>query len=90
VYWRRGAKDTLKSLDSTKFLHEQLASAFSVQHSPVWMDSSTTEYCHMLENHVGGPEAKISFLCIKHQYLPENRKFKLSVSFLEFSKNHRV
>ncbi|CAL8109379.1 unnamed protein product [Orchesella dallaii] len=62
VYWRRGAQKMLQTLDSGKFLHDQLAFAFSVTHSPVWMDSSTTEYCDKLEKFVGGPEelAKIT------------------------------
>jgi len=56
VYWKRGSKNILNNLDPDKFLHEQLAFAFSVQHSPIWMDSSTTEYCDKIEQYVGGPE----------------------------------
>ena len=55
VYWRRGAAETLSSCQPDKFLHQQLASAFSVQDSPVWMDSSTTQQCRSLEEAVGGP-----------------------------------
>ena len=39
----------LAGLQPERFMHEQLASAFSVQDSPVWMDSSTTEQCKVLE-----------------------------------------
>ena len=55
VYWRRGAQQILTDCQPDKFLHQQLASAFSVQDSPVWMDSSTSEQCHQLEEAVGGP-----------------------------------
>ena len=44
----------LSSCQPDKFLHQQLASAFSVQDSPVWMDSSTSEQCGLLEKAVGG------------------------------------
>jgi hypothetical protein len=32
-----------------RFLHDQLASVFSILDSPVWMDSSTTTYCRHIE-----------------------------------------
>ena len=54
VFWRRGAQQMLSSCQPDKFLHQQLASAFSVQDSPVWMDSSTSEQCGLLEKAVGG------------------------------------
>lgn len=57
VYWQLGAEETLKSLDPSSFLHTQLASAFSVTSSPVWMDSSTAAQCRQLEDAVGGPKA---------------------------------
>uniref|UniRef100_A0A1B6HDA3 Xylulose kinase n=1 Tax=Homalodisca liturata TaxID=320908 RepID=A0A1B6HDA3_9HEMI len=56
VYWQSGAEETLKTLDPDSFLHTQLASAFSVSSSPVWMDSSTTQQCRQLEAAVGGPQ----------------------------------
>ena len=49
VFWRQGAEDILAGLQPERFMHEQLASAFSVQDSPVWMDSSTSEQCAILE-----------------------------------------
>ena len=55
VFWRRGAAEILSSCQPDKFLHQQLSSAFSVQDSPVWMDSSTTLQCRQLEEAVGGP-----------------------------------
>lgn len=56
VYWQKGAEKALQNLDHSNFLHTQLASCFSINESPVWMDSSTTEYCKRLEDSVGGPE----------------------------------
>ncbi|XP_024938369.1 xylulose kinase isoform X2 [Cephus cinctus] len=55
VYWGKGSRHQLQNLDPNKFLHEQLAMSFSVAHSPVWMDSSTSEQCRRLEDGVGGP-----------------------------------
>ena len=55
VFWRRGAGEVLSSCQPDKFLHHQLSSAFSVQDSPVWMDSSTSQQCRNLEEAVGGP-----------------------------------
>lgn len=56
IYWRKGASKTLEGLQPERFLHEQLALAFSVTDSPIWMDSSTSEQCRMLEEAVGGPQ----------------------------------
>lgn len=62
VYWQMGSGEKLKSLDSSDFLHNLLASSFSVNNSPIWMDSSTTVQCRVLEEKVGGAEnlAKIT------------------------------
>jgi len=56
VYWRTGAQDILENLQPERFMHEQLASVFSVLDSPIWMDSSTSKQCKQLEDHLGGPE----------------------------------
>lgn len=56
VYWQKGAQETLKKLDPSQFLHEQLSHSFSVTNSPIWMDSSTTKQCRELEDAVGGPK----------------------------------
>ena len=56
MYWQRGARQTLQSLQPHKFLHEQLRDAFSVADSPIWQDCSTAEQCQQLENAVGGPQ----------------------------------
>ena len=42
---------------SNGFLHVQLGNAFSISDSPVWMDSSTSKECTMLERAVGGAQA---------------------------------
>lgn len=55
VYWQRGAERTLSNLDSSQFLHQQLSSSFSVNNSPIWMDSSTSKQCKDLEDAVNGP-----------------------------------
>lgn len=56
VYWHKDAETTLKNLNSTQFLHQQLASCFTIVHSPIWMDASTTQQCKELEEAIGGPE----------------------------------
>lgn len=56
VYWKKNSLSILNNLNSTGFLHEQLANCFSLQDSPVWMDSSTSEQCAQLEASIGGPE----------------------------------
>ncbi|PSN58396.1 Xylulose kinase [Blattella germanica] len=54
VYWASGAREKLRSLQPDRFLHDQLRNAFSLTDSPIWRDSSTTQYCQELENAVGG------------------------------------
>ncbi|XP_045483505.1 xylulose kinase-like [Harmonia axyridis] len=56
VYWQNGAEKTLGNLDSSNFLHTQLATSFSVSDSPTWMDSTTKIECRCFEEAVGGPE----------------------------------
>ncbi|XP_029159809.1 xylulose kinase isoform X2 [Nylanderia fulva] len=55
IYWGKGSQSRLQHLNPTKFLYEQFATSFSVTHSPVWMDSSTSKECSVLEEIVGGP-----------------------------------
>ena len=54
VFWQKGSEKILASLDPGQFLHQQLASSFTVNNSPVWMDASTTVQCRQLEEAVGG------------------------------------
>ncbi|KAL6012780.1 hypothetical protein ACLOJK_003269 [Asimina triloba] len=54
VYWKKGSSAVLASLDPKKLLVEQLADAFSIKESPIWMDCSTTVQCREIEDAVGG------------------------------------
>ncbi|XP_044474527.1 xylulose kinase 2-like [Mangifera indica] len=54
VYWKNGSAEVLSSLDPRKPLVDQLGSAFSINESPIWMDSSTTVQCREIEKAVGG------------------------------------
>ncbi|XP_065582639.1 xylulose kinase-like isoform X3 [Artemia franciscana] len=56
VYWKNNASDLLSNLDPGRFLHADLATAFSLMESPVWMDSSTSLYCRKLEDSFGNSE----------------------------------
>uniref|UniRef100_A0A6B2L1E7 Xylulose kinase n=1 Tax=Arcella intermedia TaxID=1963864 RepID=A0A6B2L1E7_9EUKA len=56
VYWKNGARDILDHLDSKKTLKEQLNTSFSITQSPIWMDSTTTQYCQEIERLMGGAQ----------------------------------
>jgi xylulokinase len=57
VWLRRGARDVLRNLSPERPLREQMAGVFSVDSSPVWMDSSTGRECAQREAAMGGPQA---------------------------------
>ncbi|KAJ3062642.1 hypothetical protein HDU98_001481 [Podochytrium sp. JEL0797] len=57
IFWRNGARDSLSTLDPALSLSQQLQHAFAIENAPIWMDSSSTKWCHKLEHHVGGPTA---------------------------------
>lgn len=57
VWFARGAEECLRKLDPSKSLREQMAHAFAVADSPVWMDSSTSAECRALEDALGGAQA---------------------------------
>lgn len=57
VYWKTGADALLAGLAPDRPLREQLAGAFAVAESPVWMDSSTTAECRAREAALGGAQA---------------------------------
>lgn len=59
----------LSTLDPTKFLFLQLANCFSVQDSPVWMDSSTQSYCETMEKKLGGPQVTLINFCVMYLLL---------------------
>jgi len=52
------------SLDASQFLFHQLANSFSVQDSPIWMDSSTRTFCDNMEMKLGGPQVSPSAIAI--------------------------
>ncbi|CAN0921943.1 Xylulose kinase 2 [Linum grandiflorum] len=54
VYWKKGSSALFSSLDSGKPLADQFRGAFSIDESPIWMDSSTTAQCREIEEAVGG------------------------------------
>lgn len=56
VWWRRKSAELLANLNPDEYLHQALVSAFTLRDSPIWMDSSTTEECKMIEDIVGGAE----------------------------------
>jgi len=54
VYWKNQSAGLLSHLSPSKRLTEQMQHAFSTDHSPIWMDSSTTDLCRELEASLGG------------------------------------
>ena len=57
VWWANGAREHLAGLDPARTLEDQLTQAFSLDASPVWMDSSTRAQCAALEAALGGAQA---------------------------------
>jgi xylulokinase len=57
VYWRRGARARLASLNPQAPVLGQLRTAFAVEASPIWMDSSTGAECREREQALGGAQA---------------------------------
>jgi len=57
VYWTVEGKKILENLSESEPLVDQFQSkkSFSLDDSPIWMDNSTTEYCHKLESFLQGP-----------------------------------
>jgi xylulokinase len=50
VWWKTSSINTLRNVNNTEKLHQQLSSAFSLSLSPIWMDSSTTIECQEITN----------------------------------------
>ncbi|XP_059170004.1 xylulose kinase-like isoform X2 [Physella acuta] len=57
VYWKNGSRQILRNANPDESLFNQLKHCFSVEDSPVWMDSSTSSQCTLLEGKIGGPQA---------------------------------
>jgi xylulokinase len=56
VWMKPGAGEVLNGLNAKRTLKEQLAGIFSLDASPIWMDSSTGKECRALEKALGGPQ----------------------------------
>ncbi|KAJ1725237.1 hypothetical protein LPJ53_000566 [Coemansia erecta] len=54
VYWAKQGVEALSKLSSKASLNEQLEAAFSLDDSPIWEDSSTSQQCRQLEAQAGG------------------------------------
>ncbi len=57
VYLRSGADQTLKTLNPDMSLKDQAKDIFTIEESPIWMDSSTTRQCKERDTALGGPQA---------------------------------
>jgi xylulokinase len=57
VYLRHGARAALAGLRPDAPLRKQLKDIFTIDASPIWMDSSTTRHCEALETALGGAQA---------------------------------
>lgn len=57
VWLKRKARQVLQNLDAGRSLRDQLDGSFSIDASPIWMDSSTGQQCKALEKALGGPQA---------------------------------
>jgi len=57
VWMKKGALKSLKALNPGATMKEQLKNCFSVEDSPIWMDSSTTKQCKQREKAMGGAQA---------------------------------
>ena len=53
---------------SDKFMHDELAHAFSILDSPIWMDSSTSKQCQDLENALEGGANKLAHITGSRAY----------------------
>ena len=90
MYWKKGASETLANLAPGAPLHVQLADAFAIPNSPVWMDSSTTKQCELLEEALGGPEAvAVATGSRAYERFTGNQIAKLSSS-AEFADTERI
>ncbi|XP_063692360.1 uncharacterized sugar kinase R08D7.7-like [Bolinopsis microptera] len=56
VYTAQGFLAALQTADVSLPLHTQLQDYFTLPLSPIWMDSSTEEYCERLEEKIGSEE----------------------------------
>ena len=65
-------------LEPDGYLHQQLAHAFSLMDSPIWMDSSTGAECRQLEEAVGGAFVLASITgCVAQERMTGNQISKV-------------
>lgn len=57
VWLKNRTRSVLQNLDADKSLREQMDGSFSIDASPIWMDSSTGQQCRDLEKALGGAQA---------------------------------
>jgi xylulokinase len=57
VWMAKGTGKVLKGLEASRTLKSQMKGCFSIEDSPIWMDSSTTRQCRQREKAMGGPKA---------------------------------
>lgn len=56
VYLKTGSSLILQNLDSSKLMQSQLKDAFSIPNGPIWMNSSTSAQCALIEEALGGSQ----------------------------------
>lgn len=56
VWLKKKTQSVLNGLNSRQSLRDQLKGVFSVDASPIWMDSSTGQQCRALEKALGGAQ----------------------------------
>lgn len=78
VYLGREWTQVVDQLDSKLSLAEQIGPCLSREHSPIWMDTSTTEECREIANTVGGDSIvceKSGSIAIERFTGPQIRRF---------------
>ena len=72
VYWKTGSEDKLKNLDGKHTLLNQLHGCFTVEHSPIWQDSSTDAQCKEICQQIGGKDKllEITGSVAYHRWVP--------------------
>lgn len=60
LYWSKHGVETLRKLDSDKFLHVQIdESSFTLTRTPIWMDGSPEKQCIEMEEAIGGKDEMV-------------------------------
>ena len=78
VYLNNNWADTLSALSTKRSLTEQIEKCFSIDTSPIWMDTSTSKECHEIATALGGNTAvctKSGSIAIERFTGPQIRRF---------------